>query len=154
MAKRRVLILCTGNSCRSQMAEGLINHDLGQEWEAYSAGTQPAGYVHELAVEAMSELGIDISGHQSKSVDHFRNTDFDLVITVCDDAAENCPLWLGQGRVVHIGFPDPAKATGSRDERLAVFRQVRDDIRQQLFTRLKQEMKGADGSALFLRHKV
>ncbi len=153
MAKKRVLVLCTGNSCRSQMAEGLINHYLGTEWKAYSAGTQPAGYVHELAVEAMSELGIDISGHQSKSVDQFRNMDVDLVITVCDDAAENCPLWLGQGKVVHVGFPDPAKAEGSRDERLAVFRQVRDDIRQRLFAHLKREAKDPDEPALFLRHE-
>ncbi len=154
MDKKRVLVLCTGNSCRSQMAEGLINHYLGTAWEAYSAGTRPAGYVHELAVEAMSELGIDIAGYASKSVDQFRNMDLDVVITVCDDAAENCPLWLGPGKVVHIGFPDPAEATGSRAERLAVFRQVRDDIRQRLFAHLEQETHDSGGPALFLRHEV
>jgi len=132
MTKRTVLILCTGNSCRSQMAEGLINHDLGDRWQAYSAGTEPSGYVHPLAVRAMAELGIDISAGRSKSTDEFRDVDFDLVITVCDDAAENCPLWLRGGRVVHIGFVDPAKATGTEAERLAVFREVRDQIRDQV----------------------
>jgi len=114
------------------MAEGLVNHFLGEEWEAYSAGTQPAGYVHLMAVQVMAELGIDISGNRSKSTDEFRYVGPDLVITVCDDAAENCPVWLGQGQVAHISFPDPAKATGSEEERLAVFRQVRDDIRQRV----------------------
>jgi arsenate reductase (thioredoxin) len=115
------------------MAEGLVNHFLGEKWEAYSAGTQPAGYVHPLAVQVMAELGIDISGNRSKSTDEFRYVGPDLVITVCDDAAENCPVWLGQGQVAHISFPDPAKASGSEAERLAVFRQVRDDIRQKIF---------------------
>ena len=115
------------------MAEGLVNHFLGEEWEAYSAGTQPAGYVHPMAVQVMAELRIDISGNRSKSMDEFRYVGPDLVITVCDDAAENCPVWLGQGQVVHLGFPDPAKATGSEEERLAVFRQVRNDIRQKVF---------------------
>jgi arsenate reductase len=132
MSKKRVLFLCTGNSCRSQMAEGLINH-LAEGWEACSAGTRPLGYVHSLAIEAMAELGLDISHQRPKSVREFQNAALDLVITVCDDAAENCPLWLGQGRVVHISFPDPARATGSRDEQLAVFRQVRDDIRRRVF---------------------
>ena len=126
--KKRVLFLCTGNSCRSHMAEGLTNHFLGDSWEAVSAGTQPAGYVHPLAIAALAELGIDISGHTSKTADEFRATPLDLVITVCDDAAENCPLWLGQGRVTHISFPDPAKATGSDAEKMVFFRQVRDDI--------------------------
>jgi arsenate reductase len=112
------------------MAEGLVNHYLGEEWRAYSAGTDPAGYVHRLAVEVMSELGVDISLQESKSANPFRRIDLDLVITVCDEAAENCPLWLGKGRVIHRSFPDPAKATGSDDERLAVFRTVRDDIKE------------------------
>lgn len=128
-APRRVLILCTGNSCRSQMAEGLINHDLGGRWQAWSAGTEPSGYVHPLAVRALAEVGVDISQGRSKSTDEFRDADFDVVITVCDSAAENCPLWLRGGHVVHIGFPDPAKATGAEEEQMAVFRQVRDDIR-------------------------
>jgi arsenate reductase len=139
MAKRNVLILCTGNSCRSQMAEGLINHYLGESWIAKSAGTQPSGYVHPLAVKAMAEVGIDISAAQSKSVDEFRDTAFDAVVTVCDDAAENCPIWLGQGQVLHIGFPDLAKATGTETEKLHVFRQVRDAIRQQLLRYLDEE---------------
>ncbi len=139
MNKKRVLFLCTGNSCRSQMAEGLVNHFLGEEWEARSAGTDPAGYVHPLAVQAMAELDIDISGRRSKSVDEFRDAAFDLVVTVCDDAAENCPVWLGKGRVAHISFPDPARATGTQNERLAVFRCVRDDIRRQIFDFLIRE---------------
>jgi arsenate reductase len=129
---KRVLFLCTGNSCRSQMAEGLANHDLADEWIAFSAGTEPAGYVHPLAVRAMAELGIDISQHKSKSADQFRDKALDLVITVCDAAAENCPVWLGQGRKRHIGFPDPALATGSEAEQLALFRSVRDEMRQLL----------------------
>jgi arsenate reductase len=131
--KRKVLFLCTGNSARSQMAEGAVNHYLGDEWQAYSAGTRPAGYVHPLAVRAMSELGIDISPHRSKSADEFREVEFDTVVTVCDAAAGNCPLWLGNGRKVHIGFEDPARAIGSDEERLVVFRRVRDEIRQQMF---------------------
>lgn len=129
---KQVLFLCTGNSCRSQMAEGLVNYFRDDEWEAYSAGTKPAGYVHPLAIQAMAELGIDISQNRSKSADEFRYVGPDLVVTVCDDAAEDCPVWLGQGKVAHISFPDPAKATGSEAERLAVFRAVRDDIRQRV----------------------
>jgi arsenate reductase len=137
MSQRRVLFLCTGNSCRSQMAEGLVNH-LSEGWEACSAGTQPADYVHPLAVEAMAELGLDISHQRPKAMGEFQGAALDLVITVCDDAAENCPLWLGQGRVVHISFPDPAQVTGSRDEQLAVFRQVRDGIRRRVFACLDE----------------
>jgi arsenate reductase len=139
MSKKQVLFLCTGNSCRSQMAQGLVNHFLGERWEANSAGTRPAGSVHPLAIETMLELGIDTSEHRSKSADTFRNHHFDLVVTVCDDAAENCPLWLGQGRVVHIGFPDPARAIGSQAEQLQVFRQVRDAIRAQVLVYLDKE---------------
>ena len=130
--KRQVLFLCTGNSARSQMAEGLVNHFLGDDWQAHSAGTQPTGYVHALAIEAMAELGIDISAHRSKPVIECERTSPDLVVTLCDDAAENCPLWLGSGRRVHLGFPDPAQATGSREERLEAFRQVRDAIRERV----------------------
>jgi len=130
--QRTVLFLCTGNSARSQMAEGLVNHFLGDSWRAVSAGTNPAGYVHPLAVRALAELGIDISAQRSKSAEEFRSQPLDLVITVCDDAAENCPLWLGQGRVLHISFPDPARAVGSEEERLAVFRRVRDAIRERV----------------------
>ncbi len=128
----RVLVLCTGNSARSQMAEGLIRHFLGDRVEVYSAGTRPAGYVHPLAIKAMQEVGIDISHQRSKSTDEFRGMDFDLVITVCDDAERNCPVWLGRGRRVHIGFPDPAAATGSEEERLRAFRDVRDAIQRRV----------------------
>ncbi|MCS7220127.1 MAG: arsenate reductase ArsC [Anaerolineae bacterium] len=130
--KRKVLFLCTGNSARSQMAEGLVNCFLGDGWEAFSAGTHPAGYVHPLAIQVMSELGIDISHHRSKSADEFREASFDLVITVCDDAAEQCPIWLGSGQRVHLGFPDPARVPGTLEEQLAAFRQVRDAIRREV----------------------
>lgn len=127
MSQRKVLFLCTGNSCRSQMAEAIVNARLGDAWEAYSAGTQPAGYVHPLAVAALAEIGIAHDG-RSKHADEFRTVPFDLVVTVCDDAAENCPVWLGKGRRVHLGFPDPAKATGTEVEVMEAFRTVRDDI--------------------------
>jgi arsenate reductase len=129
--KKRILILCTGNSCRSQMAEAIVNHDLGDQWQAFSAGTQPAGFVHPLALEALAEIGITHNG-SSKSSELFRGQDFDLVITVCDDAAENCPVWLGKGRRVHIGFPDPAKAAGGPQEQLNAFRQVREGIKERI----------------------
>ena len=126
-AKHRVLFLCTGNSCRSHMAEAIVNARMGDTWEAVSAGTQPAGYVHPKALQALAEIGIEHQG-RSKHADEFRNTPLDLVVTVCDSAAEECPLWLGPGRRVHMGFPDPAKADGSDDEIMAVFRAVRDDM--------------------------
>ena len=135
--KKRVLFLCTGNSCRSHMAEGLTNYYLGDIWEAVSAGTEPSGYVHPFAIAVLSELGIDINDHTSKTADEFRDQPLDLVVTVCDDAAENCPLWLGQGKVKHISFPDPAKATGTNEEKTAVFRQVRDDIQEQVLEYLR-----------------
>ncbi len=125
--RRNVLFLCTGNSCRSQMAEAIVNARLGDTWQAYSAGTQPAGYVHPKAIQVLAEVGIQHEG-RSKSVDELRGVDFDLVVTVCDSAAEECPLWLGPGIRVHHSFPDPAKAAGSEEEVLAVFRQVRDEI--------------------------
>jgi arsenate reductase len=144
MGKKRVLFLCTGNSARSQMAEGLVNHFGGDEWEAHSAGTAPAGYVHPLAIKVMAELGIDISHQRSKSVGEFRDIEFDVVTTLCDDVARNCPLWLGTGQVKHMGFSDPVAATGSEDERLEVFRQVRDGIRQEVMHYLKEMEVGSD----------
>jgi arsenate reductase (thioredoxin) len=132
----KVLVLCTGNSARSQLAEALINHFLGDQWQAFSAGTQPSGYVHPMARKALEEIGIHHQG-SSKSVETFRGKDFDVVITVCDDAAENCPVWLGKGKRMHIGFPDPAKAGGSEEEKMAVFRRVRDDIRTQILAYLQ-----------------
>ena len=136
--KRNVLFLCTGNSCRSQMAEGLTNHFLGHLYKARSAGTDPSGYVHPLAIRVMQEIGIDISAGYSKRPDVYRDITFDLVVTVCDDAAETCPLWLREGHVTHIGFYDPALATGTEEERLAIFRQVRDEIHQQVLPRLQE----------------
>jgi len=141
--KRQVLFLCTGNSCRSQLAEAIVNARLGDTWSAVSAGVQPAGYVHPLALQVLSEIGITPTHPRSKSTDEFRQTPFDLVITVCDDAAENCPVWLGQGRRLHLGFPDPAKAQGSAEEVLAAFRQVRDDIAQRVLTELERVSSGA-----------
>ena len=120
--KRKVLFLCTGNSCRSQMAEAIVNARLGDTWEAVSAGTQPAGYVHPKAVEALREIGIQHTG-RSKRADEFQDVDFDLVVTVCDSAAEECPIWLGRGRKVHHSFPDPALTDDMND-----FRKVRDEI--------------------------
>ena len=140
MKKKRVLFLCAGNSCRSQMAEGLVNHFLGVQWEARSAGTQPIGYVHPLATAVMDELGIDLSSYRSKSVDRFGDEEFDLVVTLCDDAAENCPAWLGSGRVLHDSFPDPARETGTRAGRLAVFRRVRNAMRHSIVAYLEKEM--------------
>jgi arsenate reductase len=129
--KRRVLFLCTGNSCRSQMAEAIVNARLADEWEAFSAGTQPAGYVHPKALEALSEIGIRHTG-RSKLVDEFRGVDFDLVVTVCDSAAEACPIWLGKGKKIHHSFPDPAKIN-----ELADFRAVREAIAREIPRLLK-----------------
>ncbi|MCA9947125.1 MAG: arsenate reductase ArsC [Anaerolineales bacterium] len=135
---KKVLVLCTGNSCRSQMAEGLINAKLGDQFVAYSAGTQPSGTVHPKAIAVMAELGIDLSQNESKSTELFRGQYFDLVITVCDSAKETCPVWLGNaGQKTHIGFYDPAEATGSDDEVTAVFRQIRDQIADQILSFLQ-----------------
>ncbi len=128
---RKVLFLCTGNSCRSQMAEAIVNARLSNEWRAFSAGTKPSGYVHPNALKVLGEIGIQHEG-QSKSIEQFREMDLDLVVTVCDDAAENCPLWLGKGKRVHLGFQDPAKAEGTDEEKLAVFRSVRDAIMEKV----------------------
>src|SRR5271157_4080398 len=133
---RSVLFLCTGNSCRSQMAEAIVHALYSKEWRAFSAGTRPAGYVHPMALQVLHEIGIEHRG-ESKSVEQFRDQDFDLVITVCDDANEECPVWLGKGKRVHEGFHDPAKAEGTDDERLAAFRQVRDEMLKKIPTHLK-----------------
>jgi arsenate reductase (thioredoxin) len=129
--RKRVLILCTGNSARSQMAEGLLRHDGGARFEVESAGVEPS-HVRPQAVEAMRELGIDISGHRSKSVDEFAGQEFDYVITVCDNANERCPVFPGKTTRIHWSFDDPAAAQGDEAERLAVFRRVRDEIRGRL----------------------
>lgn len=130
-AKKRILILCTGNSARSQMAEGLLRHDAGDRFEVFSAGTKPS-QVRPEAIAAMKELGIDISGHRSKSVDEFNGEQFDYVLTVCDNAKESCPIFSGQSVAVHHNFEDPAVLQGSDEERLALFRRVRDEIRKYL----------------------
>ena len=129
--KKRVLILCTGNSARSQMAEGLLRHDAGERFEVESAGTKP-GQVRPEAIAAMKELGIDISGHRSKSVDEFAGRNFDYVLTVCDNAKESCPIFPSQAKRLHRNFEDPAAVRGSENERLAVFRRVRDQLRDYL----------------------
>lgn len=130
--KRRVLFLCTGNSARSQMAEAWVNARWGDRWEACSAGTRPAGYVHPMAVEVMQEVGISMEGARSKAVEDFLGQAFDLVVTVCDQAAEACPVWPGQARRVHLGFPDPAAVQGSDRAIRMAFRRVRDGLAERL----------------------
>jgi len=129
--KERVLILCTGNSARSQMAEGLLRHDGGSRFEVFSAGVSPS-HVRPEAVEAMREAGIDISGQRSKPVEEFAGQEFDYVITVCDNAREQCPFFPAGTRRIHWSFEDPAAAAGDHAARLAVFRRVRDEIRARL----------------------
>jgi len=131
MTRRTVLFLCTGNSCRSQMAEGLVNHFLENSWQAFSAGTSPTA-VNPDSIRVMQELDIDISTHRSQYVDEFRNTDIDHVITVCGNADQSCPVWIGAGVKTHIPFDDPAETSGSDEEVLAVFRRVRDEIREKV----------------------
>ena len=126
--KKSVLILCTGNSCRSQMAEGFLR-SFDKSLEVFSAGTKPAEAVHPLAVQVMREEWVDISLNKPKSVDEFLDSAFDYVITVCDGANESCPMFIGKvEHRLHIGFDDPAEATGSKEELLAVFRRVRNEI--------------------------
>jgi arsenate reductase len=126
-----VLFLCTHNSARSQMAEGLLRHLGGDRFEAFSAGTE-ATHVRPLAIRAMQELGIDISGQESKTLERYLDQRFDAVITVCDQANEACPVFFGAKERLHWSFPDPSTATGSNDAQLAVYRQVRDSIRQRI----------------------
>jgi arsenate reductase len=129
--EERVLILCTGNSARSQMAEGLLGHDAGDSFEVESAGTRP-GHCEAGSDCVMKELGIDISGHRSKHVDEFQGQSFDYVLTVCDNAKESCPVFPGHSKRIHKGFEDPAALQGTEEERLALFRRVRDEIRDYL----------------------
>lgn len=137
MQKKKVLFLCTGNSCRSQMAEAIVNARLGEQWEAVSAGTKPAGYVHPKAIQVLQEIGIHHQG-RSKLADEYRDLSLDLVVTVCDSAAEECPVWLGPGKRAHLSFEDPAKATGSEEQILNAFRAVRDQIAEQIPALLQQ----------------
>jgi arsenate reductase len=136
----KVLFLCTENACRSQMAEGLVNHDLAGQVKAFSAGVRPSR-VNPRAIQVMAELGIDISQQRSKSVDDLAGEQFDLVITVCDQAQEQCPLFPGDTEVRHVGFPDPGRASGSEAEIITVFRQVRDEMRRQLIPLLRGKLR-------------
>lgn len=138
MSKPRVLILCTGNSCRSQMGEGWVRHDLGDRVEVHSAGTKPS-FVHPKAIQVMAEAGVDLSSHTSKSVQDVKALPFDLVVTVCDSAREACPVFPGAKRTVHHAFEDPAHA-GEGDDALPVFRRVRDEIRAVLVPTVEAEL--------------
>jgi arsenate reductase len=126
----RILVICIGNSARSQMAEGLLKH-YKKDWEVYSAGIEPKG-LNPLAVEAMSEKGIDISGYKSKHIDLFLNRKFDYIITVCDNAKESCPVFPGNARYLHWSLKDPAAAKGTKEEKLAAFRKIRDKIQNKV----------------------
>jgi arsenate reductase len=131
MDRNRLLVLCTGNSARSQMAEGLFRHFGGGRWEVFSAGTKPAA-VRPEAIAVMREIGIDISGHRSKSVDEFSGQPFDFVVTVCDNARDNCPVFPGAAHRIHWSFEDPAAAHGTEQQRLDAFRRIRDQIRERV----------------------
>ncbi len=131
MEKQRVLILCTGNSARSQMAEGLLRSMAPERFAVFSAGTKPS-FVRPEAVIAMRELGVDLSSHRSKSVDEYRDTPFDYVITVCDNASESCPIFSGKAERIHWSFEDPAAVEGSEEMRLGSFRKIRDQIAARL----------------------
>jgi arsenate reductase len=126
--KKRILFLCTHNSCRSQMAEGIANHDLGDRFQAYSAGSE-ATWVNPLAIKALAELGIDISGQRSKTLNEFTGQTIDYVVTLCDDAHEQCPLFFGSVQRIHQRFDDPSQLNTSVDDLLPEFRRVRDEIR-------------------------
>jgi arsenate reductase (thioredoxin) len=141
--KRRVLILCTGNSARSQMAEGLLRHDAGERFDVESAGTKP-GIVRPEAIGAMQELGMDISGHRSKHIDEFAGESFDYVLTVCDNAKESCPVFFGAAKKRHHSFDDPPPASvGTDAERMAIFRRVRDELRAYLADFAKASLNDA-----------
>ncbi|WP_146856260.1 arsenate reductase ArsC [Brevifollis gellanilyticus] len=126
--KPAILILCTGNSCRSHLAEGILRRALGADYTVVSAGSKPAGYVHPLAIQAMAEIGIDISAHRSKHLNEFLTQDIETVITVCGNADQACPMFPGQMNRHHWGFDDPAHATGTEEDQMRVFRRVRDEI--------------------------
>lgn len=137
--KKRVLILCTGNSCRSQMAEGWVRHDLGQQVEVFSAGTHP-WIVHPVAREVMAEAGVDLSGHSSKSVHQFAEDEFDLVITVCDSAREACPVLPRARKQVHEGIEDPVGLGLGGEEEREAFRRTRDEIRERIVALVRREI--------------
>jgi arsenate reductase (thioredoxin) len=145
VSHQRVLFLCTHNSARSQMAEGWLRHLHGQRYEAHSAGTE-AIHVRPLAIRAMAEVGIDISQQKSKTLQRYLGQPWDSVITVCDEADTNCPMFPGGKRRLHWSFPDPSQATGSEDEQLVVYRQVRDAIRSRIEVFVKSEQETTSGS--------
>lgn len=138
---KKILILCTGNSCRSQMAEGFLKF-FDSELDVYSAGTNPSKQVHPKAIQVMEEVGIDISENYPKMVDQFLNDSFDYVITVCDNVKETCPVFMGKvGKQLHIGFEDPADATGTEEEIISVFRKVRDEIKNGFYKFYKKKLR-------------
>jgi arsenate reductase len=145
--KEKVLFICTHNSARSQMAEGFLRSLYSDRFDAYSAGTQPSG-LNPYAVQVMAEIGIDISSHRSKSVDEFFNTEIDYVITVCDHAKQICPFFPGGKESLHKGFEDPGAFSGSEDEKVAIFRRVRDEIREWI-----NETFGEDGNKRPIKSK-
>jgi arsenate reductase (thioredoxin) len=128
---QRILVLCTGNSARSQMGEGLFRAEGGEGWDVFSAGTR-SSFVRPEAIAAMREIGIDISGHRSKSVDEFAGQSFDYVVTVCDNASDNCPVFPGGAKRIHWSLEDPAAVEGTEEERLSAFRRIRDQIHQRV----------------------
>jgi len=146
--KPLVLILCTGNSCRSHLAEGILRAAAGDLLEVASAGSNPAGYVHPLGIEVMGEIGIDISAHHSKHMNDFLQQPVETVITVCGNADQACPMFPGQLNRHHWGFDDPAHATGSREEQLAVFRRVRDEIKR-VFEAYADGLRAGERRSLF-----
>jgi len=131
--KKKILFLCTKNSVRSQMAEGLMNHVRGDEFEAHSAGVEPY-LVHPYAIDVMREIGIDISQHRSKHVDEFKESPFDFMVTLCDSAAASCPLFEGEGKRIHHAFTNPADAQGTEEEKKNVFREVRDELKEYIIS--------------------
>ncbi len=137
--KKKVLFLCTGNSCRSQMADGLVNHDFAGRIEAFSAGTEPHG-LNPKAVQVMGEIGIDIGANSSDHISKYEGQPFDYVITLCGDANEKCPLFFGGVKRLHMGFDDPPKATGTEEEVMDVYRRVRDKIRQTMREFFEKEL--------------
>lgn len=140
--KIKILILCTGNSCRSQMAEGLLK-SFDARLEVYSAGTKPSSQVHPKAIQVMNEIGIDLSGNFPKHTDQFINQSFDYVITVCGNAQENCPVFMGKvENRLHIGFDDPADAVGTEEEILSVFRKIRNEIKTRFYEFYTTKIKG------------
>jgi arsenate reductase (thioredoxin) len=138
---RKILILCTGNSCRSQMAEGFLK-SFDSELKVSSAGTNPSNQVHPKAIQVMKEVGIDLSKNYPKKVDQFLDEPFDYVITVCDNAKETCPIFIGKvGKQLHIGFEDPAEVTGTEEEILSEFRRIRDEIKTEFYKFYKENLR-------------